>query len=142
MKKSEFKELVKPIIKECIKEFLLQEGILSVLSESIQQNKVIPQKIEQPKQENTSISEKLNSFKQDLKKEEIRIAFNTPKAEVIKESGKKQFGGFDPYAGTEELPSTASPESPQTLSGIIPGDPGVNLDGLFNKFKLKPAKKS
>ena len=36
MKKSEFKKLVKPIIKECISEVLLEEGLLSnVISEVV-----------------------------------------------------------------------------------------------------------
>lgn len=125
MKKSELKK----IIKECVKEVLFEEGILSSLVAEVAfgiskaQNQILEQNSTPPQQDS-----QLNIT---AAKEEKRKKLLETKRKMIDAMGNKNFNSV--FEGTEPLPqpsATVSAHSP--LSGKDPNDAGVDISGLFS----------
>jgi len=135
MKKSELKKILKPLIKECIKDILFEEGVLSsVISEVVRG--VQPQTIvNQPSQDFTHLKEQ-----KTLEKNRKQMLEQRHRAE--KERRKKLldatgFKDFDVFEGTEpmsapgEIRESASPRVQGPLSGVAPSDAGVDISGIL-----------
>ncbi len=133
MKKSELKETLKPLIKECIKEVMFEDGTLSsIISEVVKGIGTQPVMVEAPtpeaKSTDTAREQKLAEMRQEHLKEmeEQRRGLN----EVV----SKRLGGVDVFEGTNPIskPGRAgeptAPSSP--LQGVDPNDPGVDLSRL------------
>ncbi len=107
MKKEQLKIIIKPLIKECLKEVLIEEGFTKMLSESVQS-------IEQP----------------------IIHKFQKPQQQVVQkpnlsENRKKMLDaigneGFDPFAGSQPLKEDKE---------IASGDPGIDISKLLGENK-------
>lgn len=120
-KKDQLKNLFKPIIKECVKELILEEGVLSSLISEVQKTS--------HKQENKQIVE--NDFKQEL---------TATRKTKIDETKRKLYSalGSDNYStifeNVEPLTSYEAGESPVSmgdpLSGHAPTDPGVDIASI------------
>lgn len=90
-KKSELKKVFKPIIKECLTEILMEEGLIRIvkehnLREQTERRQVLP--------ETKPVVRKLQSESKENKQEAIK-EFKKAMAPVIK--------GFDPFAGTADI---------------------------------------
>tara|TARA_R110000744_G_scaffold219952_1_gene338791 strand:- start:1498 stop:1911 length:414 start_codon:yes stop_codon:yes gene_type:complete len=126
MKKSDFKEL----IKESIKEVLIEEGVLkNVISEVV---KAVGQVQEIPK----PVIE--NTFSQEAKKEaseKHRQKLTESKRKMLEAIGKSSYGGVDIFEGTSPLSSGGNPGSsgaPQSpLAGTDPADEGIDISDLL-----------
>jgi len=125
MKKSELKQIIKPMVAECIKESLLEDGILStVISEVVKgmnaqlmvEHPVAPIPTPQKRETSESTSKKLQETKQQM----------------LNAIGKDSYNGVNVFEGTTPAP----PSRPQTQHGPLkdtdPNDPGVDISGLFN----------
>ena len=120
MKTSDFKKILKPLIKQTIKEVLFEEGVLSgVVSEvarGLQNNLVVeaasPQVSKQ--KETTSAQEK-----EYEKNRQARI-------KRLNESTKTKLGA-DAFHNTKEL-STGASHSP--LGGVSAADSGVDISDI------------
>lgn len=134
MKKSELKELIAPIVKECVQEniqaILLESGLLSqVISEVVKglqpvlvENKqpvVQTRQTEEPKNKMTEILKRSQSVKPQINLEGI---------------SRKNYGGVNIFEGiSDTIPDeTASAKPGDALYGLDPSDPGVDISGLFN----------
>lgn len=117
MKKEQLKLIIKPLIKECLKEVLIEEGFAKMLSETRQDI----QEHKQPK------------IVQELKKES-----NTLTKQSLSEARKKMLdeigmGGFDAFAGTVPLTEGGNPTMPAVaVTAFKPSDPGVDISGLMS----------
>ena len=130
MKKSELKKVLKPIIKECIKECIFEDGVLSgIIKEVVQgvSTNIVVEAKSQP------ISDR--GIKQNQAEEE----YERQRQERIKrlnESATQQFG-VDIFDGTKPAAPETSGQGP--LSGVNPGDKGVDIGGILslagNKWK-------
>lgn len=120
MDKKELKSLIKPIIKECIREVLMEEGLRKVVNESAEAPSAKPvqqasPKPAQPQPENKKLQEH--------------------KKKLMDEIGKKGYAtaGFDPFSGTKPLTegqaSGAGAYSP--LANIDPDDKGIDISGII-----------
>ena len=119
MKKSDLKQLIKPLVKECIHEVLLEEGLLSnVVSEVAKglqpQNMVVESQAPQaqvaspkPKQDNTAQRKKL-----------------------LDAIGKDAYNGVDLFEGTTPAPAHREPRAGAVDLGE-PNDSGVDISGLM-----------
>ena len=130
MKRSELKKMIKPIVKECVHETILNDGLLSnIISEVasglgnqfIVENKetIVPQETN----ENSFRMEQLRDNRQDARKK------------LRDEIGKDAFNGVDLFEGTSPIrdsgtPSATSQSNP--LSGQNPEDPGVDISGILS----------
>ena len=125
MKRSELKNIIKPLVKECITEALLEEGLLSnVISEVMKgMSPVITESVPFP--ERTPVI-------QEARRERIVQAKENRK-KLLSAIGNDAYGGVDLFEGTSPAPTQQSPESQAAspLGGVAPGDPGVDISGIL-----------
>jgi hypothetical protein len=132
MKKSDFKNL----IKESVKEALLEEGILST---------IVAEVIKETRAGNNQIIE---SRQQNIEQEPIIdevVTTKTPSAllekrkKILDAIGKDSFNGVDLFEGTSPMRHGGSPDSQpepnSPLSDIEPGDPGIDISSLIGNSK-------
>ena len=128
MKKTELKN----IIKECVKEVLFEEGVLSNLVAEVAfgivkaQGTLVENK--QPKQNNPA----MQKAKEEEAESRRRKLLETKKKMLDAIGNSKMSNVFD---GTQPLreggaPGKTSPHSP--LAGKDPNDAGVDISGLFS----------
>ena len=122
MKRSEFKNKVKPIIRECIKELLFEEGVLSgIISEVIKgtsNNVVYEAKKVEPQKE-------LIDERKEIKKKAA-----TTKKKLLDAIGKEAFNGINIFEGTTPMRAAGDSVAGSPLSNIEPGDPGVDISSI------------
>lgn len=130
MKKADLKQLIKPIVKECIHEVLLEEGLLSnIISEVVkgtQGNLVVETKKRQPEQmfnENLRMKRKTDESRQKLKDHRKKL---------LDAVGADAYNGVNLFEGTEAL---SSREASGTAAGSVdlgnPGDAGVDISSIM-----------
>lgn len=128
MKRSDLKN----IIKECVKEVLFEEGVLSNLVAEVAfgitkaQGTLTEEK--QPKQDQALLQEA-----REREEESRRKKLLDTKRKMLDAMGNSKLAKA--FEGTQPLreggkPGSASPQSP--LAGRDPGDAGVDISGLFS----------
>lgn len=135
MNKDDLKKTLRPIIKECVRDIIFEEGFLStVISEVIKgtSGSMITESRVQP-QKRPSLS-----LQQEEYEEEKRIQkLKETKRKMLDSIGRDAYKGVDLFEGTEALPShnsrntgESSPYGSRPLDGVDPRDPGVDLSSL------------
>ena len=117
MKKSELKGLLKPLVKECIKEVLFEDGVLSGLGGNVIQESVEPVRSVAPTQPARPVKNN-NVLKEQRKK-------------LLDAIGKDSYGGvniFEDVTPTRAQASTTAGSSP--LGDVDPADPGIDISGI------------
>ena len=135
MKRSELKKILKPLIKECIKDVLFEEGVLSsVISEVVRG--VQPQTIiNQPSQNHAQLQEQKALEKN--KKQVLAQRYEAEKQrrkKLLDATGFKDFDVFEgtkPMATTGEIKESNSPSAQGPLSGVAPTDAGIDISGIL-----------
>lgn len=89
--KKQMKSIIKPLIKECLHEVMLEEGLIRMVKEHL---------VVENKQKQVILPESKPVVKQ-LQKESVEA--KQQYVETIKK--KVSIGGFDPFAGTEDIDS-------------------------------------
>lgn len=107
MKKEDLKQIIKPLIKECLREVLIEEGFTKMLSE-VKQPQPTMRLTQQIKQENAK---------------EQKINLQETKKKMLDAIGQS---GFDPFAGSEPLKEDKE---------LITGDPGIDISKLVGENK-------
>lgn len=111
------KALLKPLIKQCIREVLMEEGLGKVIAEA-----------------------KTETAKQPLQEKKV-VQKQTPQVpearkRMLEEIGRSGYTApnFDPFAGTKPLTEAQASGGPASgpLANIDPSDPGVDISGLMN----------
>jgi hypothetical protein len=128
MKKSEFKEM----IKESVKEVLIEEGVLkSVISEVV---KAVgqTQTVQQPVATQQTFTEQASL--EAVEKQKQKLAETRKK--MLDAIGKDSFGGVDLFEGTTPIKKAGSPAAPtgapsSALEGVDPNDSGVDISSLL-----------
>jgi hypothetical protein len=127
MKKSDLKQLIKPLVKECIHEVLLEEGLLSnVVSEvarGLQGNLVVEA---QQRQSSNLIKEDLQMKRKAI---DSRVQMKEHRRKLMDAVGKDAYGGIDLFEGTEPI-QNREPQQGQTDLGS-PRDAGVDISSIF-----------
>ena len=125
MNKDQLKKTLRPIIKECIKEVIFEEGILSsIISEVVKGTS-------QP-----LVEARLNNYQQrkQIDYESRHKADLERRKRMLDSIGRDAYNGVDLFEGTQPLQerrsSAASPHGSRPLDGIAPNDPGVSLASL------------
>lgn len=129
MKKSELKQLIKPIVEECVKDALLTSGLLtSVISEVVAgvQKGLITEQVEKTP---TAAPEEKNTISEAEKQ---KILEN--KKKLLNAIGTSSYNGVDVFEGTKPLRKGGSASKAtggyNAFEGVDPSDPGVNIDAL------------
>jgi len=126
MKKADLKKLIKPLVKECIHEVLIEEGVLSnVVSEvakGMQGNVVV---------ENKKQDERL--FNEDLQikrsQEEGRMKLQEHRKKLLEAVSTDAYNGVDLFEGTTPAPSHRD-TSPGSVDLGDPSSSGVDISSL------------
>ena len=132
MKRSELKAM----IKECVKEALFEEGVLSEIIAEVAfgltkaQNVMLEQKAQPTNQPNRQAQIKLAEEQEEERKKKI---IESKKKMLNAIGGGKMsnvFEGTQPLSSAGSLAGTTSPQGP--LAGRDPSDSGVDISGLFS----------
>ena len=131
MKQSELKKVLKPLIKQCIKEVIFDEGVLSGLISEVVQGLAGQQMIVEEKQSVAPPTQEDFSRQQVEPDPEFLESLRESKRKM-EESLGSQFKGV--LSETMPLakggtPGEGSSQSP--LANYAPDDPGVDISGLM-----------
>ena len=125
MKRSELKNIIKPLVKECITEALIEEGLLSnVISEVMKgMFPVITEAAPAPTR---------TPVVQEARRER-NVQAKQNRKKLLDAIGNDSYGGVDLFEGTSPAPAQQSPEmqASSPLGGVAPGDPGVDISGIL-----------
>lgn len=127
MKKNELQKVLKPLIKQCIKEVIFEEGVLSGLISEVVQGlggqQTIVESVSPPEQDFS---------RQRVTLQEEAITAMDQKRKKLEESLGAGFSGI--FENTSPLSKGGTVgESPKQgpLSNYAPDDPGVDISGIM-----------
>ena len=132
MKKNQLKQLIKPIVKECIQEVLIEEGLLtevvSQVTAGLTKQPIVENK---PKKRNDSL------FNEDLqmqrKSREANRKLQEHRKKLLDSIGGDAYNGVDLFEGTEPIRESATPGATNRPSvlGDDPTDAGVDISSIM-----------
>ena len=140
MNKAELKKMLKPLIKECIKEVVFEEGTLSTII-----SEVVRGTSQQPLVQESQPRVQLETDEQAKRRLQERAEAQKQKRKTLLDSiGRGSYNGVDLFEGTTPLSNrdsghASSPHGSKALDGVDPSDPGVNIgafasSGLWKKL--------
>jgi len=116
MNKTELKKILKPLIKQCIKEVIFEDGTLSnIVSEVARGLGSTP-----------VIAETQTPKKKRLETDGEAKARLERKKALLSSIGKDAYNGVDLFEGTTPAPAQKA-QGQGPLSGMDPNDPGVDI---------------
>ena len=132
MNKAQLKKLIKPVVKECIQEVLIEEGLLTEVV-----SQVAAGITRQPIVENKPKKTKDKLFNEDLqmqrKSREANKKLQEHRKKLLDSIGGDAYNGVDLFEGTEPLRNTGTPgqaHKPSVL-GDDPNDAGVDISSIM-----------
>lgn len=122
MNKNELKKVLKPLIKECIKEVLLEEkGTLSHIISEVTMGL------------SSTTREVVKETRQITRPPKTTKSIEHKRKSLLDAIGKSAYGGIDVFEGTTPAPAPITEGASQgPLSGMSPNDPGVDISGIFD----------
>jgi hypothetical protein len=128
MKKSELKKILKPLVAECIKESLYEEGLLK---------NIVSQVVEgyssgaSPIVENKAVSTPVNNKKIE-EASKVKAHLEQTKKQMLSAIGGSAYGGVNVFEGTTPAPADKGQQT-SVMEGVDPSDPGVDISKIFNQ---------
>ncbi len=143
MNKAQLKKLIKPVVKECIQEVLIEEGLLTEVVSQVTAG-LAKQPIVETREPNTKMGlgkrtniPNDNLFNEDLqmqrKSRETNKKLQEHRRKLLDSIGSDTYNGVDLFEGTEPLRNTGSPgqaHKPSVL-GDDPSDAGVDISSIM-----------
>ena len=120
MNKSELKKILKPLIKQCIKEVIFEEGTLSNIVSEVARGLGTPPVIAETRQPK-------RQMKSDITAEEAAARLKR-KRQMLDSIGKDAYNGVDLFEGTTPAPPPDTGGGRGALAGVDPNDPGVDIN--------------
>ena len=132
MNKTQLKKLIKPVVKECIQEVLIEEGLLTEVV-----SQVTAGLTKQPIVENKPKKRKNKLFNEDLqmkrKSREANKKLQEHRRKLLDSIGTDAYNGVDLFEGTEPMTQSGTPgqaHKPSVL-GDNPNDAGVDISSIM-----------
>ena len=132
MNKAQLKKLIKPVVKECIQEVLIEEGLLTEVV-----SQVTAGLAKQPIVENKPKKTTDNLFNEDLqmqrKSRETNKKLQEHRRKLLDSIGNDAYNGVDLFEGTEPMRQSGTPGQAHKSSvlGDDPSDAGVDISSLL-----------
>lgn len=128
MKKQELQKILKPLIKECIKEVIFEEGVLSNLIKEVavgigSQQTIVETKVQEPGHD-------FSRHRVELQ-EEAQRAMADKKRKLEESLGGGFEGIFDNVDPIKSAGSPGQKTSNSPLSNYAPDDAGVDITGIM-----------
>ena len=119
--------MLKPLIKECIKEVIFEDGTLSSIVSEVakgmgQQTIVEAKQIFPTKQK--------PQYETD---EEAKIRLEEKKNKIMEAVGTEAYNGVNLFEGTTPTPPPTGDNGQGPLSGVDPKDAGVDISSVMGK---------
>ena len=139
MNKNELKKVLKPLIKECIKEVLFEEGgtLSHIISEVA--NGLSTTTTKRVVKQSPEVKWMKNS--QAVNETASRGVLKQKKQKLLDAIGREAYGGVNLFEGTTPAPAPTDGQTQGPLSGVSPNDPGVDISGLFGAKAFAVSKK-
>jgi hypothetical protein len=132
MNKAQLKKLIKPVVKECIQEVLIEEGLLTEVVAQVTAGMTRQPIVEnKPKKRNDKL------FNEDLqmqrKSREANKKLQEHRKKLLDSIGGDAYNGVDLFEGTEPLRNTGTPGQAhkQSVLGDDPSDAGVDISSIM-----------
>jgi hypothetical protein len=126
MNKNELKKVLKPLIKECIKEVIFEDGTLSsIIAEVMRGTQQSPA---QPIVEHQRHQQPQPRLETD---EEAKVRIAAKRKNLMDSIGNEAYNGVNLFEGTTPAPAESNTQGP--LAGVAANDPGVDISRLMNK---------
>ena len=132
MNKEQLKKLIKPVVKECIQEVLIEEGLLTEVV-----SQVAAGMNNQPIVESAPKKTDKNLFNEDLqmkrKTQEVNKKLQEHRRKLLDSIGNDAYNGVDLFEGTEPIKQSGTPGASHRPSvlGDDPSDAGVDISSLM-----------
>ena len=128
MKKSDLKKILKPIISECIRESLYEEGLLkNIVSQVVEGYSTGINPIVESKAPSAPVSKrKINETGK------LKTQLEQTKKQMLNAIGSSAYGGVNVFEGTTPAPAEKSTQN-SVMEGVDPADPGVDISKIFNQ---------
>ena len=128
MNKNELKKMLKPLIKECIKEVMFEDGTLSSIIAEVMRGTGVVQS--QPIVENRQPIKQHPRLETD---EEATARMDAKRKKLMSSMAKGSYNGVNLFEGTTAVPSDTSSTGQGALAGVSSNDPGIDITKLMNK---------
>ena len=143
MNKEELKKILRPLIKECIKEVVFEEGTLSTIISEVMKGTSQPPLMQETKQEVRFESDE----QQRRRLQERKEADRQRRKAMLDSIGRDAYNGVDLFEGTTPMSNrdsgtSSTPHGSKALDGVDPRDPGVDISsfgstGIWKKLAGK-----
>ncbi len=128
MKKADLKQLIRPLVKECIHEVLIEEGMLSNIVSEVAQGMRTSTIVEAtlpsptPSQSSNKEAEQMKATRQKM---------NERRQELMDSIGRDAYNGVNLFEGTSPMTTSESKEAkPGSVDLGNTHDPGVDISSL------------
>jgi len=131
MKKNELKRLIKPVVKECIHEVLLESGLLTNIVSEVAQGMSQNVIVENKQKTSDALFNEDQQIKKQVQKSNEKLREHRKK--LMDSIGADAYNGVNLFEGTEPLRnSDATSSGPQAGSVDLgdPNDAGVDISSL------------
>jgi hypothetical protein len=132
MKRSELKRMIKPLVKECVQETILNEGLLSNIVSEVMQGMGNQFLVENKEQIVPTMSNE-NSVRMEAISKNKKSQILETKKKLLDAIGKDAYGGIDIFEDTRPMKESAAsmgPSDPLRSDGRDSDDPGVDISGI------------
>ena len=131
MKKTQLKQLIKPLVKECIHEVLLEEGLLTEVVAQVAAGMPRQQLVEAapaPRQ-----TENMLAKQRTQKVTQAKTKLQEHRRKMMDAIGNDAFNGVDLFEGTEPIRQTGAVNEAHRPSvlGDDPTDAGVDISSIL-----------
>ena len=126
MNSENLKKILKPLVKQCVKEVIFEEGALSKIIQEVVSGLSGTQSLVEAKREEENLAKKQEEADKKLKE---------AKRKMLDSIGNQSYGNV--FEGTQPLSSGGSPGSTPShspLANVNPNDPGVDISGIFGNL--------
>jgi len=128
MKRTELKKLIKPLVKECVQETILNDGLLSNIVSEVMQGMGNQFLVENKEEIVPEYSNENSVQKQHLQERQDNV-----KKRLLDEIGKDNFNGVNIFEGTTPIRDSGQPSATtqaNPMSGQDPDDAGVDISAI------------
>jgi len=131
MKRSELKKMIKPIVKECVQETILNDGLLSNIVSEVAQG-MGNQFLVENKEEVVPAMSNENSVRMETMENRKRAELKEYKQKLLDQIGNEAYGGIDLFEGTKPAaPEMSATQAAGPLGNKDPSDAGVDISGIM-----------
>ena len=125
MKREQLKKLIKPIIKECMHEVIIESGVLTKVVTEVANGLNVTHNGQHIVSEQRQPES--NHNQEAIKLQKARL--NEQRQQLTSAIGNKAYTNI--FEGVEPMTAPTDPSSGNPLATVAPSDPGVDISGIM-----------